>query len=133
MRVLTRANVPRALDCYARPMLPSPSRSRSESRPHTVPVDPLLGLAISRRDRMILALARRHAGTSRELGEVLRALREATAEIIPAGRVYLLGERRGAPIAGSILSGVGIAMGDHGVEIVGVVEGRVRSLGGLWT
>lgn len=92
--------------------------------------DPLERLGFTRRDRAILALARKHVGESRDFGEALRALREATERSIPAGRVYVLGERSGAPIVGSIVSGIGIAPAARGIELVRVASGRVEALGG---
>ena len=92
--------------------------------------DPLARHGFTRRDRAILALARRHVGGSTDFGEALRALREATERLIPAGRVYLLGERGGAPIVGSIVSGIGISPGPRGVQLVRVAHGCVEGLGG---
>ncbi len=92
-------------------------------------VDPLERLGFTRRDRAILALARRHVGASRDFGEAVRALRAATEALIPAGRVYLLGQHAGAPIVGSIVSGVGIAHGARGIELVRLVHGEPVALG----
>jgi hypothetical protein len=64
-----------------------------------------LPAALSPRDRRILARAFRKLGDSRDFGQALHALREATCELIPAGRIYLLGERDGSPVVGSIVSG----------------------------
>jgi hypothetical protein len=85
---------------------------------------------LSDRDRLIIALARRRLRGGRiELDEALRALREAVAEIIPAGRVYVLGATALGPIVGSIISGLGIADGEHGVQLVRVRGGRHSWLG----
>lgn len=92
--------------------------------------DPLERLGFTRRDRAILALAREHVGDSKDFGDALRALRDATARLIPAGRVYVLGESRGAPIVGSIVSGVGITCGARGIELVRVRYGAAIALGG---
>jgi hypothetical protein len=91
--------------------------------------DPLERLGFTPRDRAILALARRTVGESHDFGEALRALRDATERLIPAGRVYVLGESAGAPIIGSIVSGVGIARSARGIELVRVVNGRTTPLG----
>jgi len=91
--------------------------------------DPLERLGFTRRDRAILALARGHVASARDFGEALRALREATARLIPAGRVYLLGEHAGAPVVGSIISGNGITASTRGIELVRVSDGKAHALG----
>lgn len=91
--------------------------------------DPLERHGFTKRDRTILALAREQVAGSRDFGEAFRALREATERLIPAGRVYFLGERNGAPIVGSIVSGIGIAHGARGIELVRVAHGRPHDLG----
>lgn len=94
--------------------------------------DPLEQLGLTRRDRAILALARTHAAGAGDFAEALRALREATARFIPAGRVYYLGQHGGEPVVGSIISGVGITASARGIEIVRVVDGMPSALG-TWT
>jgi hypothetical protein len=79
---------------------------------------------ISARDIRILALAREKLGAREAtFAEVARSLAAAVAEVIPAGRIFLLGDRGGAPIVGSIISGVGIVDGADGVEIYQVGAG----------
>lgn len=78
-------------------------------------------LAISRRDRRILelALAKLH-GARVDFNEAIGALREATEEVIPDGRVFRLGAADTAPIVGSIVSGVGIVECASGIRLVRV-------------
>jgi hypothetical protein len=95
---------------------------------------PLVGPSISRRDRRILALTRRLLGSGPvDFGEALRALKEATEALIPAGRIYVLGSSGGSPVAGSIISGVGLALDGEGGRIavvrVGRGDGRIARLG----
>ena len=80
-------------------------------------------LAVSKRDRIVLARATTMLGVvtsdnSIRYDDALRALREATAETIPAGRTYLIGKTEQGPIIGSLISGVGIVERDGRVEIV---------------
>jgi hypothetical protein len=78
---------------------------------------------LSPRDRQILALTRdKLRGSHAPFGEAARALLEATEELIPAGRLYVLGATARAPVVGSIISGVGIAAIDDCVVLVRVVE-----------
>src|SRR5580698_313862 len=96
------------------PDLPSPPRPRRppSSRVHLAGLDALAGVALSARDRRILALAlRKLGGAATDFGEAVRAVREAVDELIPAGRIYLLGAADQGPIVGSIVSGVGITEG----------------------
>jgi hypothetical protein len=98
-----------------------------------------VGLEISRRDQQIIGLALRKLGRARfSFEEALRALREATEELIPDGRVYFLGVPGAAgsegtasgPIVGSLISGVGIVESATGIELVRVERGgEVRTLG----
>jgi hypothetical protein len=88
-------------------------------------------IALSERDRRIIALAHRKlGGMTVDFDEALRALREAVEELIPAGRIYLLGAAELGPIVGSLVSGVGIAAGAEGVVLVHVDrDGRRATLG----
>ena len=64
---------------------------------------------VSTRDQLILDLARRKMRRdTNDFDEALRALDEAVAEVIPAGRTYFLGNGDDGPIVGSIISGIGI-------------------------
>lgn len=91
--------------------------------------DPLEQLGLTRRDRAILALARTHVEGVRDFASALRALRDATAQLIPAGRVYHLGQHGGQAVVGSIISGVGVAASARGIEVVRMVDGMPRPLG----
>jgi hypothetical protein len=86
-------------------------------------------ITLSPRDRRILSLAARKLGASRDFGDALRALREATEEIIPAGKTFFLGANAHGPMVGSILSGVGLASGPDGLVMVRVREGECSVLG----
>jgi hypothetical protein len=87
---------------------------------------PFAGL--SARDRRILELTRRELG-----GEAFgfdgarRAPARAVAEVIPAGRIYVLGAGEGGPVpvVGSIVSGVGVAPGERGPLVVRVDGARL--------
>ena len=59
-----------------------------------------------------------------DFGEALRALREAVEESIPGGRVFFLGTTCHGPILGSAISGIGIAEGPAGVQIVRALPGE---------
>jgi hypothetical protein len=74
--------------------------------------------ALSARDRRILALAMQKAGRGAQFADLARALRDATAEVIPAGRVFYLGRTADSPILGSLISGVGIVETPRGVEVI---------------
>ena len=95
-----------------------------------------VGLAISRRDQQIVELALRKLGRADfDFGDALRALREATQELIPDGRVYFLAEGADAdgaprgPIVGSLISRVGIVERATGIELVQVGHGgEIRAL-----
>jgi hypothetical protein len=85
-------------------------------------------LELTARDRRIIELALRKLGGGRvDFGEALRALREAVEESIRGGRVFVLGATAAGPIAGSLISGVGIVDGPGGVQLVRVAPG------GAWT
>jgi hypothetical protein len=88
-------------------------------------------LDVSRRDRAILDLAiRKLGGGQSDFGEVVRALREATEELIVNGRIYFLGAGANGPIIGSIVSRVGIVGHDDRVAVVRVSQdGRPTTLG----
>jgi hypothetical protein len=62
-------------------------------------------------------------GRTSDFDEALRALREAVAELIPSGRVYLLGTNERGPVIGSLITGVGIGVGDGLVELIRVHQG----------
>ena len=85
---------------------------------------------LGERDRRILTLAQRKLGSSTDFGEALRALAEATRELIPAGRTYLLGQLGDGPLVGSVISGVGLFV-EANALMVGRVDrqGCARSLG----
>ncbi|WP_437660934.1 hypothetical protein [Sorangium sp. So ce1182] len=91
------------------------------------------GIALSERDRRIVALARRKlGGVAAGFDEALRALREAVEESIPAGRIYLLGTSELSPVVGSLVSGVGIAAATEGVVLVRLHrDGQRTTLGRL--
>ena len=88
---------------------------------------------VSARDQVILRLLRRSlAHTTHDFPEVLRALQQIVAAMIPAGRTYLLGTYFNGPIVGSLLSGVGVCESASGALIVRVGrEGLVSPLGRL--
>jgi hypothetical protein len=91
-------------------------------------VAPRSRLALSARDRRILQCAlRKLRGARVDFDEAMRALREAVEESIPAGRVFLLGTTEAGPIAGSLISGVGIVDGATGVQLVRVGPGGRRT------
>jgi hypothetical protein len=91
-------------------------------------VTPRSRVALSRRDRLILDLARsKLAGSTFE--EAVRALREAMMETIPDGRIFILGMASHGPIVGSLISGVGIADFGAGIRIVRVAGERIDTLG----
>ena len=75
---------------------------------------------MSPRDRRIIERAQQLAGGRPDFGDALRALRQATEEIIPDGKVFFLGGAPGSAIVGSIVSGVGIVQRVTGIEIVRV-------------
>jgi len=78
------------------------------------------------RDARILALARRLAGPRPSFSDAVGALSDAVTQIIPAGRVFVIGTTSNGPIVGSAISGVGIAPHAHDVAIVRVgADGRV--------
>jgi hypothetical protein len=87
-------------------------------------------ITLSRRDYQIVERARsKLGGTQVDFHEAMRALREAVEEIIPAGRVFLLGQTDAGPVVGSIISGVGIADSVDGVRLVRI--GRNGALSNL--
>lgn len=80
-------------------------------------------MVLSPRDRAILALTSKLLGENRrtDFGETVRALFEATATIIPAGRVFLIGQQKnGSPIFGSLITGVGLTEDADGIHVVRV-------------
>jgi hypothetical protein len=97
------------------------------------PLSAFSRVRVSPRDQSIIALACRKLGSSSvDFGDALRALREATEELIPAGRTYVLGHDASGPVVGSIISGVGIVPGVDAVLLVHVDRnGRRTSLGSL--
>jgi len=101
------------------------------ARRSQAPSAPFAHLGLSARDQKILALARRLLeGAPVDFEEALRALRASVEELIPAGRVYLLGATEGGPIVGSIISGVGIVPAEADIVVVRVDrEGRSTTLG----
>ncbi len=75
-------------------------------------------VTITSRDRRILdATAAKLRGPA-EFGDIVRALCEATEEIIAGGRVFLLGATADGPILGSIISGIGLVDRPDGTWIV---------------
>jgi hypothetical protein len=93
-------------------------------------LDPIESWGFTRLDRAILSLARRSVGSSNDFGEAVRALGHATERLIPAGRVYILGEYADSPIVGSVVSGVGIAWVERRIRLVRVAHGSPSVLGG---
>jgi hypothetical protein len=91
------------------------------------------GVTLSPRDRRIVALAAQKLGASKDFGDALRALREATEEIIPAGKTFFLGADEHGPMVGSILSGVGVAARPEGLVMVRVRAGECSVLGRFGT
>jgi hypothetical protein len=89
---------------------------------------------LSERDRAIFArVCRRLEGAPVDFDQASRALREAVEELIPSGRVYLLGAIESGPVVGSLISGVGIAPGAASPLVVRVArDGRVTTLGRLF-
>lgn len=61
-------------------------------------------------------------GARVDFNEAIRALREAAEELIPDGRVFVLGVADAGPIVGSIVSGVGIVECASGLRLVRVGE-----------
>ncbi|KYF56915.1 hypothetical protein BE08_15730 [Sorangium cellulosum] len=91
-------------------------------------IEPFARIAISERDRRIVALARRKLGGTRfDFGDAVRALREAVEELIPAGRIFVLGAAELTPVVGSLVSGVGITAGAEGVVLVRMEHGGRRA------
>lgn len=89
--------------------------------------------ALSVRDRTILALtAGKLTGRRDDMVEAARALRASTEEVIVGGRVFLVGEARGEPVLGSLISGVGLWQGEGRVDVVRLDrDGRLVILGAL--
>jgi hypothetical protein len=90
-------------------------------------------VVLSARDHLIVDLTREKLiGRSFDFGDAVRALREATLETIPAGRVFLLGHSEGGPVIGSAISGIGVVDHTRGVRVVHCEAGGrvtlVRSL-----
>jgi hypothetical protein len=81
------------------------------------PPDWAAHLALSARDRDILAWTRRLYDGG-DFDQTVRALSDATKIVIPAGRIYVLGSRDGAPIYGSLVSRVGIVETQSGIRVV---------------
>lgn len=81
------------------------------------------------RDARILALARRLVGPRPTFADAVGALSAAVTQIIPAGRVFVIGNDAVGPIVGSAISGIGIATHAHEVAIVRVgADGHVLHL-----
>jgi hypothetical protein len=81
------------------------------------------------RDARILALARRLVGPRPSFSDAVGALSAAVTQIIPAGRVFVIGTTLDGPIVGSAISGIGIAPRAHDVAIVRVgADGHVLHL-----
>jgi len=96
--------------------------------PRARPGHEVARLALTARDRRIIELAQRKLGGGRvDFGEALRALREAVEESIRGGRVFVLGATAAGPIAGSLISGVGIVDCPGGVQLVRVAPGGGRT------
>ncbi|TKC97251.1 hypothetical protein [Polyangium fumosum] len=108
-------------------------RSELVARRRQAPSAPFAHLGLSTRDQRILALTRRRLeGAPLDFQEALRALEASVEELIPAGRVYLLGATESGPIVGSLISGVGIVPAEAGPLLVRVDrEGRISTLGSL--
>jgi hypothetical protein len=108
-------------------------RSDLVARRSQAPSATFAHLGLSARDQRILALTRRRLdGAHVDFQEALRVLRASVEELIPAGRVYLLGATANGPIVGSLVSGVGIVPAEAGALVVRVArEGRITTLGRL--
>ncbi|MDC0747473.1 hypothetical protein [Polyangium mundeleinium] len=112
--------------------LPRPARQKHEELRAAAATFADLGL--SERDRKILALARRHLeGAPADFDEVLRAVQASVEELIPAGRVYLIGATKTGPILGSIISGVGIVPAEAGALVVRARHGEITTLGSFFS
>jgi hypothetical protein len=75
------------------------ARATESTGPVRRPARLFTGLGLTERDRRILTLASRKLGSSRvDFDEALKALQEAAEELIPAGRVYVLGASDLGPI-----------------------------------
>lgn len=86
------------------------------------------------RDARILALARRLAGPRPSFPDAVGALSAAVTQIIPAGRVFVIGTAPDGPIVGSAISCIGIAAHANDVTIVRVgADGHVLHLGAWLT
>jgi hypothetical protein len=116
---------------FERPLLRANSSAQRGASSAQSPIERFDRMALSERDRRILALARRNLGsTSIDFGEAVRVLREAVEQLIPAGRIYLLGTATSGPILGSIVSGVGIVADADGILLVRVDrDGQRTTLG----
>ncbi|MCU0675074.1 MAG: hypothetical protein MUE69_20065 [Myxococcota bacterium] len=81
------------------------------------------------RDARILALARRLVGPRPSFSGAVGALSAAVTQIIPAGRVFVIGTTPDGPIVGSAISGIGLAPSANHVAIVRVgADGHVLHL-----
>ncbi|MDI1451184.1 hypothetical protein [Polyangium sp. 6x1] len=111
----------------------SPRRARLPQEDPRAPSATFAHLGLRERDQKILALARRSLeGATVDFDEALRALRASVEELIPGGRVYLLGGTAMGPIVGSAISGVGIVPAETGVLVVRVApQGGFTTLGRL--
>lgn len=94
---------------------------------------------LSALDRAILETARTllPASTPRTRdgdAVIATALQRAVEEHIPAGRVYLLGWERDAPVLGSLISNVGVVRRGEALFIVRYAAGSElhQTIGALW-
>jgi hypothetical protein len=71
------------------------------------------------RDRAILARAFALLGDGpATFADAVRALQQATEELIPAGRVFVVGSTPDGPIVGSQITRVGIVEHASGIRVV---------------
>ncbi len=88
----------------------------------------IAAMRLSDRDCAILSLASQRLDGLSAFDDAVRALRSAVEERIPAGRVYYLGGGDGAPIVGSLVTGVGISVDATGLLVVRVAASGAQTV-----